>query len=132
VVTGDDETAGRLRLLRDHGRRGRDEHLVVGLNSRMDALQAAVLSAKLPRLDRWTLARRAMAERYRAELGSMIDWQPPALEQEVHHIFPVLVEGRDDVQRRLLAAGIATGVHYRHALSTIDAFGSPDRCPVAE
>jgi dTDP-4-amino-4,6-dideoxygalactose transaminase len=132
VVTGDDEIADRLRLLRDHGRRGRDEHLVVGRNSRMDALQAAVLSAKLPHLDRWTLARRAVAERYRTELGSMIDWQPPEPELEVHHIFPVLVEARDDVQTRLLEVGIVTGVHYRRALSTIDAFGSPDRCPVAE
>jgi dTDP-4-amino-4,6-dideoxygalactose transaminase len=98
----------------------------------MDAVQAAVLSAKLPHLDRWTLARRAVANRYRAALGSLLDWQSQDPDSEAHHIFPILVDDRDAVQGRLREDGISTGVHYRQALSTIEAFGPSDRCPASE
>lgn len=133
AVTNDDEIAESIRLLRDHGRRGRDEHVVVGRNSRMDAIQAAALSVKLPYLDRWTLARREVAAQYRAKLGPLLDWQPDgAPEAETHHIFPVLVADRDQLQAQLREAGIATGVHYRQALPSTQAFASSDACPIAE
>jgi dTDP-3-amino-3,4,6-trideoxy-alpha-D-glucose transaminase len=134
AVTDDDAIADRIRLLRDHGRRGRDHHEMIGGNSRMDPIQAAVLAVKLSHLDRWTAARRAVAERYRDALGPLLDWpggdEPDA---EAHHLFPVLVDHRDELEVRLRAAGIQVGVHYRHAITMTAAFaGARDRCPVAE
>ncbi len=116
VVTGDAVLAERLRRLRDHGRaRGtRYRHVVVGTNSRLDALQAVVLTAKLPRLDTWNEARRAIATRYGAVFAS----GPARLVQEatgsrgVHHLAVVRVPGRAMVQQRLAAAGIESGIHY--------------------
>jgi dTDP-4-amino-4,6-dideoxygalactose transaminase len=131
VVANDDGVAERLRMLRDHGRRTRDEHELVGRNSRMDALQAAALAVKLPHLDRWLQARREVAGRYRATLGPMLDWQPDLAEAESHHIFPILVEDRDQLQARLRERGITTGVHYRYSLPNTRAFASADPCPTA-
>jgi dTDP-4-amino-4,6-dideoxygalactose transaminase len=116
VVTGDAVLAERLRRLRDHGRaRGsRYRHVVVGTNSRLDALQAVVLTAKLARLDTWNEARRAIATRYRAVFAS----GPARLVHEaagaagVHHLAVVRVPGRAMVQQRLAAAGIESGIHY--------------------
>jgi dTDP-4-amino-4,6-dideoxygalactose transaminase len=100
----------------------------------LDALQAAVLRVKLPRLDDWNRARRAAAVRYRELLPSaLLDWSSPEPDAEVHHLFPVLVGDRDGLATHLAAAGIHTGVHYRHALSQSPAFGnSADPCPAAE
>jgi dTDP-4-amino-4,6-dideoxygalactose transaminase len=116
VVTGDAVLAERLRRLRDHGRaRGsRYRHVVVGTNSRLDALQAVVLTAKLARLDTWNEARRAITTRYRAVFAS----GPARLVHEaagargVHHLAVVRVPGRAMVQQRLAAAGIESGIHY--------------------
>jgi dTDP-4-amino-4,6-dideoxygalactose transaminase len=133
VVTNDAEIAGRIRRYRDHGRRGRDEHLVAGFNSRMDSLQAAVLTVKLPHLERWTRARRGVAARYRASLVPFLDWSGGEPETEVHHLFPILVEDRDQLAGALESHGIASGVHYRHAMTTTVAFaGFEGECPVAE
>ena len=135
VVTDDEALADRIRLLRDHGRRGRDNHEVVGRNSRLDGLQAAILRAKLPALERWTAARRAMAEAYRERLDpALLDWrgadEPKA---ESHHLFPVMVDGRDELADRLRDDQIMTGVHYRRPLHTTKAYGERHgEFPVAE
>jgi dTDP-4-amino-4,6-dideoxygalactose transaminase len=134
AVTSDRALADRIRLLRDHGRSGRDNHVMPGYNSRMDPIQAAVLSVKLPHLDRWTAARRHAAAGYRERLAEYLDWsgddEPQA---EVHHLFPILVEDRDDLMTALGERGIPTGVHYRQSLTTAPAFApSPDGCPVAD
>jgi dTDP-4-amino-4,6-dideoxygalactose transaminase len=126
VVTDDDGLADRIRTLRDHGRRGRDHHAVVGVNSRLDGLQAAVLSAKLPHLDRWTRERRRAAELYRSELdASLLDWagdgEPGS---ESNHLFPILVDDRDRLADVLRAEGVATGVHYRSTVPSSPAFGA--------
>lgn len=133
VVTGDDELAGRIRLLRDHGRASRDEHTVIGRNSRLDPLQAAVLSVKLPHLRRWTEARRESAEGLRARLDpALLDRAGDVPEAEVHHLFPVLVDRRDELAAHLAEQGIASGVHYRRALPDTRAFsGHGEPCPVA-
>jgi dTDP-4-amino-4,6-dideoxygalactose transaminase len=133
AVTDDSQIAERIRLYRDHGRRGRDNHEIAGLNSRMDPIQAAALSVKLPHLERWTQSRRRIAARYRSALGPLLDWHGGEPEAEVHHLFPILVPDRDGLARSLRAAGIASGVHYRHALTRTVAFASSkDECPVAE
>jgi len=116
VVTADAGLAGRLRSLRDHGRgpRSRYDHDLVGTTSRLDALQAVVLTAKLARLDAWTSARRSIAERYRAALSDgaarMVAEEPGSL--GAYHLAVARVPDRAEVQRQLAAAGIETQVHY--------------------
>jgi dTDP-4-amino-4,6-dideoxygalactose transaminase len=134
VVTDDEELAATVRLLRDHGRGGHDNHVVVGVNSRLDGLQAAVLRAKLPHLERWTIARRAVAQAYRQLLEpDLLDWagaEDPG--SESHHLFPILVDQRDEISVALGERGIATGVHYRVPCHQTPAFAVEDEFPVAE
>lgn len=134
VATNDERIADDVRLMRDHGREGRDQHIVVGRNSRMDAMQAAVLRTKLPHLERWTLARRHAAERYRELLpAELLDWRADDPESESHHLFPILVDDREALAASLKEAGVATGVHYRSAMTQTHAFGvDADVCPNAE
>lgn len=116
VVTSDPDLAERVRVLRDHGRAlgTHYEHVDVGTNSRLDALQAAVLSAKLPRLDAWNRARRQIAERYAqaldGELLRHVVTAPRA--RHVHHLAVVRSEQREAVRERLHARGIRTSTHY--------------------
>jgi dTDP-4-amino-4,6-dideoxygalactose transaminase len=117
VTTDDDGLADRLRLLRAHGARPRYTHLVVGTNSRLDALQAALLRVKLPHLDRWLAARRAHAAAYDRELAGLEDLVLPV---EAHgaqhgwHQYTVRVTGGRRHALRLFLAdrGIATAVYY--------------------
>lgn len=116
VVTADALLADRIRSLRDHGRArySRYRHDLVGTNSRLDALQALVLTAKLAKLDTWTQARRSIAARYRAAFGD----GPARLVAEepgccgVYHLAVALVPDRVEVQRQLAAEGIETQIHY--------------------
>ena len=116
VVTNDAELAKLIRILRDHGRApgSHYRHDLVGTNSRLDALQAVVLTAKLARLDAWNEARRSIAERYRAAFSSgpirLVENEPEA--RGVYHLAVARVPERDRVQRQLGAQGIETGVHY--------------------
>jgi dTDP-4-amino-4,6-dideoxygalactose transaminase len=116
VVTSDPTLAQRLRSFRDHGRAdgSHHDHQVIGTNSRMDALQAVVLSAKLPRLTAWTEARRALVQRYREHLDGgpvrLVDEDPRA--RSAYHLLVARVQDRDRVRHRLAAAGIETGLHY--------------------
>ena len=116
VVTADTELADRIRSLRDHGRApcSRYQYELIGTNSRLDALQAMVLTAKLARLDAWTEARRSIAARYRAVLGDgparLVAEQPGS--RGAYHLAVALVPGRARVRRQLEAAGIETQIHY--------------------
>jgi dTDP-4-amino-4,6-dideoxygalactose transaminase len=134
LAVRDVAVADRLRLMRDHGRRGRDTHELVGVNSRLDSLQAAVLEVKLRRIDGWNEARRASAARYRELLpDSILDAPTTPPEADVHHLFPILVDDREALAESLRARDIATGVHYRSAVNTTPAFAAgADPCPVAE
>jgi dTDP-4-amino-4,6-dideoxygalactose transaminase len=138
VVTADTVLADRIRSLRDHGRArcSRYQHEEVGTNSRLDALQASVLTAKLSRLDTWTEARRAIAARYRAAFGGgparMVAEQPGSL--GAYHLAVALVPDRTQAQRQLAAAGIETQVHYPvpcHRQAPYRCFAT-DPLPVAE
>ena len=135
VLTDDEGVAQRIRSLRTHGLdAGVAEEL--GYNSRLDALQAAVLAAKLPTLRHVEERRRAHAAYYRAELPAWVR-RPPALAiGDVCHLFTVRGSRRDELAAHLDACGIATGVYYRQLLfehpaihSRLD--GAPSSCPVA-
>ncbi|HEX5117374.1 MAG TPA: DegT/DnrJ/EryC1/StrS family aminotransferase [Pseudonocardiaceae bacterium] len=131
VMTDDDELAETVRLLRDHGSPRRYQHVVLGFNSRLDTLQAVVLSAKLRRLDGWNDDRRKAAERYRDLLSGVPDVRRPVVAEgndPVWHLYPVLVPERDRVLSVLHDAGIGAGIHYPtpvHLTGTFAHLGLP-------
>ncbi len=118
LTTNDAGIAGRARLLRTHGMEPRYHHHVVGANFRMDALQAAVLRVKAPRLDGWTEARRSNAARYRRMFraaGCEGPLRLPAEPTDRRHIFNQFVirtPGRDALKRHLDEAGIGNEIYY--------------------
>jgi len=116
VATDDDALRDACRALRDYGQSGKYEHVVLGLNSRLDELQAAVLRRVfLPRLERWTERRRAVARRYLDEIRSprVRPLPAPPRSESVCHLFPVSVAGdRDAFVAHLRERGIETAVHY--------------------
>ncbi|MFS8085345.1 MAG: DegT/DnrJ/EryC1/StrS family aminotransferase [Acidobacteriota bacterium] len=114
LVTNDEEVARRARLLRDHGSDQKYRHVVVGYNFRLEAIQAAVLGAKLSHLDAWNDLRRAHAARY-LDLLKDSDLGLPeeaGYARHVYHIFVVQSADRDELQKRLAAADVQTGIHY--------------------
>ncbi len=125
VMTSDDDLASRVRLLRDHGSDRRYEHPVLGFNSRLDTLQAVVLSAKLRRLDGWNDDRRKAAERYHELLANVPRAERPAVaegNEPVWHLYVVQVPNRDQVLRTLHEAGIGAGIHYPTPIHRTGAF----------
>jgi dTDP-4-amino-4,6-dideoxygalactose transaminase len=121
VLTDDAATEATVRALGNHGGRARYEHDIVGVNSRLDALQAVVLRAKLVRLPAWNAARRAAAARYDELLVDVPGVvRPVALDGNEHvwHLYVVRVaaERRDEVVGKLNAEGIGAGVHYPAAI----------------
>jgi dTDP-4-amino-4,6-dideoxygalactose transaminase len=116
VVTADADLARRIRSLRDHGRvpGSHYRHDLVGTNSRLDALQAVVLTAKLAWLDAWNEARRSIAAQYRSKLSCA----PIRLVEEeqgsrgVYHLAVARIPDRERIQRELRAMGIQTAIHY--------------------
>ena len=118
VTTDDADTARLLRNLRMHGETSRYHHSRVGGNFRMDAIQAAVLLAKLPHLKAWNERRRAIAARYAERLSEAarsgrltLPGEAPG-RRHVYHQYVVRVPDRDGVKERMAAQGIATAVFY--------------------
>jgi dTDP-4-amino-4,6-dideoxygalactose transaminase len=114
VTTGDPELADRLRLLRDHGRRSKFEHALLGDNLRMDEIQALVLRLQLERLEERNRRRRELAAHYVESLaGTPVQTLPTRRDCEaVHHVFAVRVPRRDALREHLAGHGIETGIHY--------------------
>lgn len=124
VVTDSQEVAERIRLYANHGRRGATDHAVEGFNARLDGIQAAVLSAKLPYLDKWNEMRHQAAERY-DDLLSGIDVVTPSEAEgakHIYHLYVIKVRDRDRVKRDLEAKGIGCGLHYPIPLHLLDAY----------
>jgi dTDP-4-amino-4,6-dideoxygalactose transaminase len=139
VVTASERLAGRMRMIRDHGSQRKYEHDICGLNSRMDTLQAVVLSAKLSRLAAWNVARRDAASRYDAMLSGLDRVVRPrtiAGNEHVWHLYVVRVDDRDRVLKEMRAAGIGAGIHYPRPIHLTSAFAglgySEGAFPVAE
>lgn len=130
LTTNDDALADRLRILRVHGSPKRYYHREVGVNSRLDALQAAVLSVKLRHLHDWIAKRQAAADRYRAllEAAGLSDRvRPPAVAPggtHTYHQFVVRVSDRDALREHCAQAGIGTEVYYPLPLHLQECFRS--------
>jgi dTDP-4-amino-4,6-dideoxygalactose transaminase len=132
VLTDDPGLAATVRTLANHGGRTKYDHELVGCNSRLDALQAVVLTAKLRRLTRWNAARRAAAARYHELLAGQDGVELPTVlegNEHVWHLYVVRLGDpaggsgvRDMVLEKLNAEGIGAGVHYPVALHRTKAF----------
>lgn len=139
ITTNDDHLADRLMKLRVHGGRQMYHHEMVGTNSRLDALQAAVLRAKLPYLDEWTARRRTNAALYDELLEDVAEVILPSEEPANHHVFnqyTVRTRQRDELRAHLSARGIGTGVYYPVPLHLQECFRElgpePGSLPVSE
>jgi dTDP-4-amino-4,6-dideoxygalactose transaminase len=129
VVTNDADLAERVRMLRHGGQQGTYNHVVQGVNSRLDEIQAAMLRVKLRHLDDWNVARRRHAARYdellagaNVELPDLRPGAPP--ESHVWHLYTIRHPRRDALAAYLKERGIATGVHYPKAVHLQPAFAS--------
>lgn len=114
VTTNDPEIATRVRALGNYGSKSRYRNDVLGYNSRLDPVQAAVLSVKLRHLDTWNARRREIALLYDLALtgaGLMLP-QVPAWAEPVWHLYVIRHSRRDDLQKALEHAGIGTAIHY--------------------
>ena len=115
IVCNDEALAEKLRKLRVHGGRQMYHHEMVGTNSRLDTLQAAVLSAKLPHLEHWAEARRKNAAAYDAAFAGHPDIQTPVTLDDNYHVFnqyTLKVRDRDGLKKHLDAAAIGNAIYY--------------------
>jgi dTDP-4-amino-4,6-dideoxygalactose transaminase len=115
IATNDEALADKVRMLANHGRLKKYEHEIEGYNSRLDTLQAAILSVKLRHLRAWTEKRQRNASAYSQLLAHAATIVTPVVHPDathVFHLYVVRVQQRERVQQALKDAGIATGIHY--------------------
>lgn len=140
VATNDDTLAEKVRILRVHGSKPKYYHQIVGYNSRLDTVQAAVLNVKLKYLNSWTEKRRKVAAEYneafiRQNLGELVK-RPDIIEGHVFHQYVIEVDKRDELAAYLNTRGIGTSVYYPLPLHLQECFQelgyNPGSLPVAE
>jgi len=137
VITSDESLARKLKMLRVHGIERRYFHELHGYNSRLDDLQAAILRVKLPRLRQWNERRAAIASRY-AELlqGLPLDTPERSAGTHVYHVYAILTDRRDALQKFLADRGVPTIIYYPQPLHLQEVYsslgGKPGDFPVAE
>ncbi|NYE35531.1 dTDP-4-amino-4,6-dideoxygalactose transaminase [Nocardioides cavernae] len=139
VTTDDADLAAEVRKLRAHGSSVRYVHDVIGMNSRLDTIQAVYLRAKLDRLEKWNELRVRAAARYDSLLADVPGVRRPLLGAEgehVWHLYVVRVAERDRVLAELNAAGVGAGIHYPYPVHLTGAYAGlglgPGTAPVAE
>lgn len=122
VTTNDKELAEKVRALGNYGSKVKYKHEYKGVNSRLDELQAAFLSVKLKYLDKWTQERKNIAKKYYDGINNSKIYLPKYVEENVYHIFPVLSDMRDELQKYLEEKGIHTLIHYPTAIHLQEAY----------
>jgi len=139
ITTNDPGLARNLRVLREHGSAVKYQHDVIGWNSRLDALQAAVLSVKLPHLEGWNRARNEKATGLAKGLvgcATLAPEIPSNSAEHVFHLFVVRSTARETLQKYLADRGVQTGIHYPMPLHLTGAYrasgGGPGTMPVTE
>jgi dTDP-4-amino-4,6-dideoxygalactose transaminase len=127
VTTNDAQLAQTVRMLRDHGQSRKYYHKIEGYNGRLDAIQCAILSVKLPQLNDWNASRREHATEYNRLLagidGIILPFEPE-WSSAVYHLYVVRTHDRDGLIRQLNAEGIGTGIHYPVPLHLQAAYAS--------
>jgi dTDP-4-amino-4,6-dideoxygalactose transaminase len=125
VTSNDDALVERMTMLARHGGLVKHQHQIEGINSRLDGLQAAILSAKLPHLPQWTAARQAAAARYNEGLNQVEGLQTPAVAPHrghVYHLYTIQHERRDELAAYLASKGVQTAINYPVALPFLAAY----------
>jgi dTDP-4-amino-4,6-dideoxygalactose transaminase len=143
ITTDHDDVADRLRMLRVHGSKQKYHHEILGTNSRLDTLQAAILRVKARHLERWTRGREINADRYRqafqdSRLAPLVI-PPPAPPAEIRHVynqFTIRCKFRDELKNFIKTKGVPTEIYYPLCLHLQPAFSylgyKMGDCPVAE
>ncbi len=138
IITDDDDFAYKARLFANHGSLQKHVHEIEGINSRLDAIQAAVLSVKLNHIDAWNQARNENAMKYNALLAEVPEVITPKLRENTFHVFHLYVirsPRRDELAEHLRSKGAFTGIHYPTALPFMPAYSylghRPSDFPVA-
>lgn len=115
VITNDSLVADRIRYLRNYGQKVKNEHIYIGFNNRLDTIQSAILAVKLRYLDRWNDLRNRNAYLYNELLKGIAEIKTPVASKDVNHVFHlyiIICETRDELQKYLTNKGIETGIHY--------------------
>jgi dTDP-4-amino-4,6-dideoxygalactose transaminase len=138
IVTDDDTLARRMRMYKNHGRISKYDHEFIGINSRLDGIQSAVLSVKLPHLDGWNRARFENAQRYNELLSDIEEITcPPLADASGHsmHLYVIQTGRRDKLKEFLATRSIASGIHYPITLPNLTAYSfmghGPNDFPVS-
>jgi dTDP-4-amino-4,6-dideoxygalactose transaminase len=138
IVTNDDQLAEKMRRFTNHGAFIKDDHLIEGMNSRMDTIQAAVLLAKLPSLGKWNEQRIQNAALYNSLLKDVSEVTTPFVRpntKHTFHIYAIRAKQRDKLKQYLLSVGVDTIIHYPKALPNLPAYNhlnhKPEDFPIA-
>jgi dTDP-4-amino-4,6-dideoxygalactose transaminase len=129
IITNDDELAIKCRMFARHGALKKHQHMIEGINSRMDGLQAAILSAKLPFILKWTEQRIINSTLYYNFLSSIPEIVLPKVRNDskhTFHLFVIRAQKRDELIEFLKRAGIETAIHYPIALPNMEAYNYLD------
>lgn len=133
VITNDTELAHRIAMIARHGGLAKGEHLIEGINSRLDGLQAAILSVKLPYLLGWTKRRQEIASQYQILLASSPQLLLPVLAdgcENVYHLYVIKCEKRDEMAEYLRSNGVQTVINYPVALPFLPAYKYLNHVPI--
>lgn len=125
IVTNSDELAKKCKMIANHGRIEKYNHEFEGRNSRLDGLQAAILSVKLKHLDKWTEDRIKVADYYLENLKDLDGIVLPKREdwaKQVYHLFVIRTQNRDELQQYLKDNDIQSGIHYPISLPKLQAY----------
>jgi len=125
MMTDDDDLATKCRMYANHGALKKHHHQMEGINSRLDGLQAAILTAKLPHILDWTKKRQAIAKKYQQLLSEISQVLIPEVRPNTEHswhLFVIRVSQRDQLMNFLKDRGIETAIHYPTALPNLPAY----------
>ena len=125
IITNDDVLSEKCKMYANHGALKKHQHQIEGINSRLDGLQAAILSAKLPYILKWTEARKNVAKKYDALFAHNVKVEVAKVRpnsEHTYHLYVILVENRDALKEHLAANGIETAIHYPTILPLLPAY----------
>ena len=130
IITNDDDLANKLRMYANHGALKKHSHIIEGVNSRLDGLQAAILNVKLQHIVQWTDQRRTNASLYRKALKDVEEVVLPIERSNTkhsYHLFVIRVKKRKSLMIYLKENGIQTAIHYPHILPNLEAYQKNER-----
>lgn len=128
ITTNDDELAENCRIIANHGQKGKHNHLIVGRNSRLDGMQAAILSAKLPHLNNWNAKRNEIGLYFNSKIDHE-RYKLPAIRENgkhVFHIYSIACNNRNNLMELLSKNGIASAIHYPNELPATPVYNTSE------